>query len=289
MTGYDSGCGSYDGNSATSMRFPNDSQSHQVVLKTPYGTFYKEENAGFYGLVSDQPRRRCHTLDRETVTRPRLHTIEEGNRRRNTLDRDYLNKMMNKLSDKLEKRAAIRGDSMPPSICNSAASSPIPEEFHDYLNRTHHDFIPISMADSTSACSSRASPVFSRDSLLPFGSSSPGSPYPRSRSGSMGQDDFGPMRQRCYSFHMNSEGRASRVPRNLSANMYSDERISPDDLQYRLNPEMRRGSVGAYVRKKSPLADRSSDYLPRFSDNLFMSPEHLQRDKVMFKLNFFFL
>ena len=280
VTGYDSGCGSYDGNSVTSMRFPNDSQSHQVVLKTPYGTFYKEENAGFYGLVSDQPRRRCHTLDRETVTRPRLHTIEEGNRRRNTLDRDYLNKMMNKLSDKLEKRAAIRGDSMPPSICNSAASSPIPEEFHASLNRTHHDFIPISMTDSTSACSSRASPVFSRDSLLPFGSSSPGSPYPRSRSGSMGQDDFGPMRQRCYSFHMNSEGRASRVPRNLSANMYSDERISPDDLQYRLNPEMRRGSVGAYVRKKSPLADRSSDYLPRFSDNLFMSPEHLQRDKL---------
>jgi hypothetical protein len=49
--------GSYDGNSVTSMRFPNDSQSHQVVLKTPYGTFYKEENAGFYGLVSDQPFR----------------------------------------------------------------------------------------------------------------------------------------------------------------------------------------------------------------------------------------
>lgn len=278
-TGYDSGCGSYDGNNGNHLRFPGD--PHQVVLKTPYGTFYKEENAGFYGLVPDQPRRRCHTLDRETVTRPRLHTIEEGNRRRNTLDRDYLNKMVNKLSDKLEKRAAIRGDSMPPSICNSAASSPIPEEFHAYLNRTHHDFIPIPMADSTSACSSRASPAFSRDSLLPFGSSTPSSPNPRSRSGSMGQDDFGPMRPRCYSFHMNSEGRASRAPRNLSASLYSDDRISPDDLQYRLNPELRRGSVGAsfgpYARRKSPLADRSNDYLPKFSDN-FLSPEHkLQR------------
>ncbi|XP_063411109.1 ecdysone-inducible protein E75-like [Mytilus trossulus] len=278
-TGYDSGCGSYDGSTGSGIRFPND--THQVVLKTPYGTFYKEENAGYYGLVPDMPRRRCHTLDRETVTRPRLHTIDEGNRRRNTLDRDYMNKMVNKLSDKLEKRAAIRGDSMPPSICNSAASSPIPEEFHAYLNRTHHDFIPISMADSTSACSSRASPAFSRDSLLPFGSSSPGSPNSRSRSGSMGQDEFGPMRPRCYSFHMNSEGRASRVPRNLSATMFPDERISPDDLQYRLNPEMRRGSVGAsygpYARKKSPLAERSSDYLPKFSDN-FLSQEHkLQR------------
>ena len=127
------------------------------------------------------------------------------------------------------------------------------------------------MADSFSACSSRASPAFSRDSLLPFGSSSPGSPNSRSRSGSMGQDDFSQMRPRCYSFHMNSEGRASRVPRNLS--LYPEERISPDD---RLNPEMRRGSVGAsfgpYIRRKSPLADRSSDYLPKFSDN-FLSPE----------------
>ena len=69
--------------------------SHQqVVLRTPYGTFYREEMSGFYGMMHDPPRRRCHTLDRDTLTRPaRLHTIEEGNRRRYTMDRDYINKV----------------------------------------------------------------------------------------------------------------------------------------------------------------------------------------------------
>ena len=69
----------------------------QVVLRTPYGTFFKEEMSGYYGMMQDQPRRRCNTLDRETLSRPRLHTIEEGNnRRRYTLDKDYINKMVNR-------------------------------------------------------------------------------------------------------------------------------------------------------------------------------------------------
>ena len=200
-------------------------REQQLVLKTPYGTFYREENS--YGLVPhghDLPRRRCHTLDRETLTRPpRLHTIEEGNRRRNTLDKDYLNKMVNKLGDRFDKRVVIRGDSMPPSICSSAASSPIPEEYQRYLNmntiNSNHEFIPISTADS-SACSSRAvSPYthlhpeaihMNRDTLHPF-STSPSSPDPRSRSGSIGNNEDYSMRRRCYSFHMNSEGRASRT------------------------------------------------------------------------------
>lgn len=262
---------SQDGAPIFPQRVSMDTSSHrQVVLNTPYGTFYREEPYGFYGLVSEQPtpRRRCHTLDRETMSRPRLHTIEEGNRRRYTLDRDYLNKMVNKLSDKLEKRAAIRGDSMPPSICSSAASSPIPEEYQAYLNSTR-EFIPISAADST--CSSRASPAINRDSLLPY-ASSPSSPNPRSRSGSIGAEDYNQqMRPRCYSFQMTSEGRASRAPvtvQHLSANRTLDrDRISQDDFQYQVMPEMRRGSVGAsyglHHRKKSLLVDRHPAYLSK--------------------------
>ncbi|OWF42026.1 uncharacterized protein LOC110461666 [Mizuhopecten yessoensis] len=294
--GYDS---SVEGSGAPVLphRVPMDMQGHQqqVVLKTPYGTFYREES--FYGLVPDPPRRRCHTLDRETVSRPRLHTIEEGSRRRNTLDRDYINKMVNKLSDKLEKRAAIHGDSMPPSICNSAASSPIPEEYQHYLNR-NHEFIPISTPADSSACSSRASPqmnrdmlmsrdtVMNRDTLLPYGSS-PSSPNPRSRSGSMGADDFG-NRRRCYSFHMNSEGRASRgntqqqqIPINYQL---EQERLTSEDFNNTLMPDMRRGSVGAsynlHARKKSLLVDRHPAYLSRLSDSIKKNTEqrHLMAD-----------
>ncbi|XP_060074252.1 ecdysone-induced protein 75B, isoforms C/D-like [Ylistrum balloti] len=279
------------------LRGPADMQGHQqqVVLKTPYGTFYREES--FYGLVPDPPRRRCHTLDRETVSRPRLHTIEEGSRRRNTLDRDYINKMVNKLSDKLEKRAAIHGDSMPPSICNSAASSPIPEEYQHYLNR-NHEFIPISTPADSSACSSRASPqmnrdmllsrdtVMNRDTLLPYGSS-PSSPNPRSRSGSMGADDFG-NRRRCYSFHMNSEGRASRgntQQQQMPVNYQQDQdRLSSEDFNTTLMPDMRRGSIGAsynlHARKKSLLVDRHPAYLSRLSDSIKKKTEqhHLMAD-----------
>ncbi|KAL5006017.1 hypothetical protein ScPMuIL_017175 [Solemya velum] len=250
-----------------------------VVLQTPYGTFYREES--HYGYIPDQQRRRCNTLDRDTLTRPRLHTIAEGNRRRYTLDRDDIKKMVNreemsnvvsKLSDRLEKRAAIRGDSMPPSICSSAASSPIPEEMYLNCNR---DFIPISTAES-SVCSSRASPLLSRESLLPFGST-PSSPLPRSRSGSMGASDYQNMRPRCYSFHMNSEGRASRVthtPPNQA--VVESHRISPENQQYKMAAEMRRGSVGAScglrVRKKSLLVDRHPDYISMPMD-LFQKPE----------------
>ncbi|XP_033728455.1 uncharacterized protein LOC117317690 [Pecten maximus] len=279
------------------LRGPVDVQTHQqqVVLKTPYGTFYREES--FYGLVPDVPRRRCHTLDRETVSRPRLHTIEEGSRRRNTLDRDYINKMVNKLSDKLEKRAAIHGDSMPPSICNSAASSPIPEEYQHYLNR-NHEFIPISTPADSSACSSRASPsmnrdmlmsrdtIMNRDTLLPYGSS-PSSPNPRSRSGSMGADDFG-SRRRCYSFHMNSEGRASRgstQQQQMAINYQPEhERLTSEDFNSAIMPDMRRGSVGAsynlHARKKSLLVDRHPAYLSRLSDSIKRKTEqhHLMAD-----------
>lgn len=296
-TGYDPSI-EVSGAPVLPLRGPVDVPSHQqqVVLKTPYGTFYREES--FYGLVPDAPRRRCHTLDRETVSRPRLHTIEEGSRRRNTLDRDYINKMVNKLSDKLEKRAAIHGDSMPPSICNSAASSPIPEEYQHYLNR-NHEFIPISTPADSSACSSRAiSPqmnrdmlmtrdtIMNRDTLLPYGSS-PSSPNPRSRSGSMGADDFG-SRRRCYSFHMNSEGRASRgnVQQSQMAVNYQQERerLTSEDFNSTLMPDMRRGSVGAsynlHARKKSLLVDRHPAYLSRLSDSIKKKTEqhHLMAD-----------
>ena len=267
MTSGFSDAASVDGNGASaSSRPPFEAAAHQqVVLRTPYGTFYREEMSGFYAMVPDQPRRRCNTLDRDTLTRPRLHTIEEGNRRRYTLDRDYINKMVNKLSDRLEKRTAIRSDnSVPASISNSAASSPIPEEKYPYLNSSR-EFVPISRADSTIS-SSCGSPT--PDGLhVPFGSS-PTSPGPRSRSGSFGQEDC-QMRPRCYSFHLNSEGRASRTslpPRHHLLPERESQLVNESQQQQQyLSAEMRRGSVGAsyglHARKKSLLVDRHPSYL----------------------------
>jgi hypothetical protein len=243
----------------------------QVVLRTPYGTFYREEMSGFYGLVADQPRRRCNTLDRDTLTRPRLHTIEEGNRRRYTMDREYINKMVNRLSDKLEKRTAIRGDSMPPSISSSAASSPIPEEYGVAGN-----FVPISTAEQTVGMA-RGSPVVHPEALMAvqqaYGSS-PNSPRPRS--GSFGADEY-QQRRRCYSFHLNSEGRASCVNAGMHQKMMSEragagaERHSLDTQHY-LSMEQRRGSVGAacglHARKRSLLVDRHPSYLTSSGDPL---------------------
>lgn len=252
-----------------SQRIPLEAAAHQqvsnesVVLRTPYGTFYREEMSGFYGLMPDQPRRRCNTLDRDTLTRPRLHTIEEGNRRRYTLDRDYINKMVNRLSDKLEKRTAIRGDSVPPSISSSAASSPIPEEF----GARGGDFIPISAAEQTMAVT-RGSPIINPDALMAqaYGSS-PTSPRPRS--GSFGMDEY-QQRRRCYSFHLNSEGRASRIAMHQKM-MAEREHHSPETQHY-LSVEQRRGSVGAacglHARKRSLLVDRHPSYLTSVPDGM---------------------
>ena len=259
-TGYDSGIHDSNGVSGLPQRSVLESMSHpQVVLKTPYGTFCREDSLGFYGLIPDQPIRRCHTLERDILSRPRLHTIEE--RRRYTLDKDYVDKHMQRMYD----RHMLRGSSMPSSLAGSragsAASSPIPPEFFAYQNRGSHEFTPISVAEATSV-SARGSPMLNQDSLLtlPASTSKPGSPNPRSRSGSMGANDLEHMRPRCNSFHMNSEGRASRYPMqdNLD-NMY-------------MSPDMRRGSVGAayglYHRKKSLLVDRHPRYLSRLSDGM---------------------
>ncbi|XP_055959242.1 uncharacterized protein LOC126831944 [Patella vulgata] len=271
---------SLDSNGAAHINRSLDPSHQQVVLRTPYGTFYREEMSGFYGMIPDQPRRRCHTLDRDTLTRPtRLHTIDEGNRRRYTMDREYINKMVNKLSDRLEKRTAIRGDSMPPSISSSAASSPIPEENFPYLN-SNREFMPISSAESGIG-SARGSPLIT-DSMLSF-NSSPNSPHPRSRSGSFGNDDYQNMRPRCYSFHLNSEGRASRV--SLPPKYAQEkERASQDSSQQYLSPEMRRGSVGAayglHVRKKSLLVDRHPSYLSVNPDVLRQEAERRSQGEI---------
>lgn len=223
--------------------------------------------SGFYGLVPEQPRRRCNTLDRDTLSRPRLHTIDEGNRRRYTLDRDYINKMVNRLSDKLEKRTAIRGDSIPPSISSSAASSPIPEEF---LNGSAGDFIPISSAEHTLG-STRTSPINPDGLINQAYGSSPSSPRPRS--GSFSTED--PQnRRRCYSFHLNSEGRASRV--GMHQNLLAEREQLLSENQQCLAMEQRRGSVGAacglHARKRSLLVDRPPSYLGGMVDGLQHDP-----------------
>ena len=262
----------YDSNNSLihgQSRYPEGGAPHsQVVLKTPYGMFLREDG-GFYGMVPDQPRRRCHTLDRDSqISRPRLHTIEEGTRRRYTMDREYLSKMVGKLNDKLsDKRAHV--NSMPGSVNNSAASSPVPifEEQYSHMNR---NFIPISTPDS-SACSSRTSPSFHRDTLQPF-ASSPNSPRPRS--GSIGTDDIGPMRPRCASFHVNSEGHAAQGrPYSLDQDF-----LSADGQHHRMTADMRRGSIGAsynlHAKKKSLLVDRHPAYLAHIPDaSLFRSIE----------------
>ncbi|KAL3855140.1 hypothetical protein ACJMK2_014365 [Sinanodonta woodiana] len=244
------------------------------LLKTPYGTFYKEDN-GYYGLMPDVPRRRCHTLGQDSLTRPRLRTIEEKDRtrRRNTIDRDYLNKMVDKLSHRMEQRPLIRGDSMPPSLCSSAASSPIPEERFTYLNN-NREFIPITSTPDSSACSSRASPLMMKDTLLPF-ASSPNSPRPRS--GSMGADDYSQMRPRCYSFQMNSEGRAAISARNTH--------LAENDLSefqhYKMSADVRRGSVGAayglHTPKNSLLVDRHPKYLSKTAESILMRQDKLSQ------------
>ena len=262
----------YDSNGSLGQaqnRLSSEGQPHaqqQVVLKTPYGTFYREDNTGYYGMMPDQPRRRCHTLDRDSqISRPRLHTIEEGNRRRYTMDREYISKMVSKLGDRLEKRAHV--NSMPGSVSNSAASSPVPilEEQYALMNR---DFIPISAPDSN-ASSARTSPSFHKDLLQPF-SSSPNSPRPRS--GSMGTEDFGPqMRPRCSSFHLNSEGHAAH--NRLYSTADPDFLASPEGHHFRITADMRRGSVGAshnlHAKKKSLLVDRHPGYLSQIQDPIF--------------------
>ncbi|KAL8587714.1 hypothetical protein ACOMHN_020932 [Nucella lapillus] len=242
------------GLSVRPQQIPLEAAAHQqVVLRTPYGTFYREEMSGFYGLVADQPRRRCNTLDRETLTRPRLHTIEEGNRRRYTLDRDYINKMVNRLSDKLEKRTAIRGDSVAPSISSSAASSPIPEEYGGVGS-----FIPISGVEQ-SVGTAATSPLSPEALMAQVYGSSPSSPRPRTSSFST--EEYQQQRQRCYSFHLNSEGHASRVA--MHQKMLAEHQSS--EGRHYLPSEQRRGSVGAacglHAKKHSLLVDRHPSYV----------------------------
>ncbi|XP_076459037.1 uncharacterized protein LOC143292539 [Babylonia areolata] len=253
------------GLSVRPQRIPLEAAAHQqVVLRTPYGTFYREEMSGFYSLVSSQPRRRCNTLDRETLTRPRLHTIDEGNRRRYTMDRDYINKMVNRLSDKLEKRTGIRGgESVPPSISSSAASSPIPEEYSALGN-----FIPISGAEQTVG-TTRTSPINPEALMAQVYGQSPTSPRPRTSS--FGTDEY-QQRRRCYSFHLNTEGHASHVHQKMMAER---EHLSPEAQHY-LPAEQRRGSVGAacglHARKRSLLVDRHPSYVAS-SDGLRQSSQ----------------
>ena len=256
-TGYDSGI--FDGIPLVPQRHSLETTHPHLVLKTPYGTFYREDSLGYYGLVSDQPIRRCHTLERDTLSRPRLHTIEE--RRRYTLDKDYMDRKNYNLSERLQmEKVALRGNSMPPSLAGSAASSPVPPQF--FLDTRSPELKPSSESHSASN-SLRGSPMFSSENFIPIPSTSPkpGSPNFRSRSGSMGMDDYSQLRPRCYSFHMNSEGKASRDP-------------SREALQesYTMSAEMRRGSVGAvyglHHKKKSLLVDRHPRYLSRLSDTI---------------------
>ncbi|XP_052237531.1 uncharacterized protein LOC127848901 isoform X1 [Dreissena polymorpha] len=273
----------YDSNNSLihpSVRYPDasGSQPAQVVLKTPYGTFYREDT-GYYGMVSDQPRRRCHTLDRDSqISRPRLHTIEEGSRRRYTMDRDYISKVVGKLSDRLESRTHV--NSMPCSVNNSNASSPLPilEEQYSFINR---NFIPISTPDS-SACSSRTSPShpIHKDMLQPF-VSSPNSPS-RPRSDSFGAEDASQMRPRCASFHVNTD-----TVNGVHSRQYGTmehEYLSPDGQTYRMPAEMRRGSVGAsynlHAKKKSLLVDRHPAYLSQLPDAALFRKMDKQRSPL---------
>lgn len=274
LTSMDTGSSSmYDSNGSLihqPTRFDNLHQ--QVVLKTPYGTFYREDS-GYYGMLPDQPRRRCHTLDRDSqISRPRLHTIEEGSRRRYTMDREYITKVVGKLSDRLEKRAHV--NSVPGSVNSSACSSPVPilEEQFSLMNR-NRDFIPISTPDS-SACSSRTSPSFlQKETLQPF-ASSPNSPRPRS--GSIGTDDFGPMqRPRCASesFHLRSQ-------HGTHSQRYKDADYLSADGQYRMSADMRRGSVGAayslLAKKKTLQVDRHPAFLSQMPEGVLRKPERMR-------------
>lgn len=250
--------------------------SQQVFLQTPYGLFLRDESR--YNFIPEQPRPRCHTLDRDTVPRSKLHRVDDGTmsrRRTYTLDREYLTKVVSKLSDRLEKRAAIRGDSKPPSISNSAASSPIPEENQQPMYMSNRDFVSIATVESSTS-SSRGSPMPDRDLHIPY-SSSPSSPHPRPRSDSAGTDDLAPRmdyapRPRCYSFH---DGRASRAA-NVQ-HLPDVERISVDSSQTLLVPDMRRRSVGAsyglHTRKASLLIDIHPSDLSRTAVNHLLKPE----------------
>ncbi|XP_048774693.1 uncharacterized protein LOC125679482 isoform X2 [Ostrea edulis] len=257
-TGYDSGI--FDGIPIVPQRHSLETTHPHLVLKTPYGTFYREDSLGYYGLVTDQPIRRCHTLERDTLSRPRLHTIEE--RRRYTLDKEYMERKIHSLNERFQmEKVALRGNSMPPSLAGSAASSPVPPQF--FLDTRSPELKPVSSESHSASNSHRGSPMFSSDNFIPIPSTSPkpGSPNFRSRSGSMGMDDYSQLRPRCYSFHMNSEGKASRDP-------------SREALQesYTMSAEMRRGSVGAvyglHHKKKSLLVDRHPRYLSRLSDSI---------------------
>ncbi|GAB1606913.1 uncharacterized protein LOC115222994 [Argonauta hians] len=259
--------------SAQKQPLKNSNQLSQVFLQTPYGLFLRDESR--YNFISDQPRQRCHTLDRDTVPRSKLHRVDDSvvsRRRTYTLDRENLIKVVSKLSDRLEKRAAIHGDSKPPSISNSAASSPIPEEHQQYLN--NRDFVSIATVDSNTS-SSRGSPMPDRDLHFQY-SSSPSSPHSRPRSDSAGTDDLAPRidhvpRPRCFSFH---DGRASR-PSNI--HLPEPDRISIDNSQNLLVPDMRRRSVGAsfgfHTWKKSLLVDIHPSDLSRTTDQLLKAED----------------
>ncbi|XP_062608592.1 uncharacterized protein LOC134270365 [Saccostrea cucullata] len=257
-TGYDSGI--FDGIPIVPQRHSLETTHPHLLLKTPYGTFYREDSLGYYGFVTDQPIRRCHTLERDTLSRPRLHTIEE--RRRYTMDKDYMDRKINNLGERFQmEKGALRGNSMPPSLAGSAASSPVPPHF--FLETRSPELKPGSLESHSAGNSLRGSPMFSSDNFIPIPSTSPkpGSPNFRSRSGSMGMDDHSQLRPRCYSFHMNSEGKASRDP---SREAFQES--------YTMSPEMRRGSVGAvyglHHKKKSLLVDRHPRYLSRLSDSI---------------------
>lgn len=285
-TGYDSGI--FEGVPIVPQRQSLETTHPHLVLKTPYGTFYREDSLGYYGLVSDQPIRRCHTLERDTLSRPRLHTIEE--RRRYTLDKEYMDRKVHTLSERFQmEKAALRGNSMPPSLAGSAASSPIPPQF--FLDTRSPELKPVTSTESHSANNSlRGSPMFSSDNFIPIPSTSPkpGSPNFRSRSGSMGMDDYSQLRPRCYSFHMNSEGKAARDP-------------SREALQesYTMSAEMRRGSVGAvyglHHKKKSLLVDRHPRYLSRLSDSIVKRVDKIKSQETkkvsytLFELDLFFI
>ena len=220
--------------------------SSQVVLRTPYGTFYREEVNGFYSLVtSEPPRWRCNTLDRDTVSRPRMHTVDEGNRRRYTLDRDHINRMINRLSDKLEKRTDIRADVTAHN--SSVSSSPLQEEFG-----CHSSFVPISAAvqraDELMATDAVKDPRMASTGLL--------APFP--------VDEYQD-RRRSYSFHLNSQGHASRVKMPKMIDGHCGDVVAGSQHLPSAQTTCRRSSVGTvsglHASKRScPLVSRTQPH-----------------------------
>ena len=137
------------------------------------------------------------------------------------------------------------------SISSSAASSPIPEEY-----ALPGSFIPVSDHCRTSPEALMAQ-VYGA-------AASPSSPRPRT--GSLGGDEFQQQRRRCYSFHLNSEGQASRLAMHQKMVSGGPGGVQPmPDSQHYLPVEQRRSSVGAacglHARKRSLLVDRHPAYV----------------------------